>query len=82
MATIEHLLGALVGLNVDNVLVEVDGEEIPILDGSALGFVYLLGSAGLRSLNIPREGSKDCPAAGVQPGWKAYCRVPLQWVAY
>lgn len=58
VATIEHLLGALVGLNVDNVLVEVDGEEIPILDGSALGFVYLLGSAGLRSLNIPRKVAK------------------------
>ena len=42
----------------NNVLVEVDGEEISILDGSALGFVYLLGSAGLRSLDVPRKVAK------------------------
>lgn len=58
VSTIEHLLGALVGLNVDNVLVELDGEEVPILDGSALVFVYLLNSAGLRSLEVPRKVAK------------------------
>jgi len=55
VSTVEHLLAALVGLEVDNVLVEVDGQEIPILDGSASVYVYLINSAGIRVLDRPRE---------------------------
>jgi UDP-3-O-[3-hydroxymyristoyl] N-acetylglucosamine deacetylase len=47
IGTVEHLLGALYGLGIDNVRVEVDGPEVPVLDGSAAPFVYLLRSAGL-----------------------------------
>ncbi len=50
IGTIEHLCAALVGLGIDNVKVEVDGPELPIMDGSALPFVALLRSAGLREL--------------------------------
>jgi len=58
VSTVEHLLAALVGLDVDNVIVEVDGEEIPILDGSASVYVYLINSAGVRHLDRPRRIAK------------------------
>ena len=47
ISTIEHLLSAIAGLGVDNCLVKVDGPEVPIMDGSASSFVYLLKSAGI-----------------------------------
>jgi UDP-3-O-[3-hydroxymyristoyl] N-acetylglucosamine deacetylase len=47
VATVEHLLAALYGLGIDNVRIEVDGPEVPVLDGSAAPFVYLLRSAGV-----------------------------------
>ncbi len=47
VGTVEHLCSALFGLRIDNVRVEVDGPELPIMDGSAAPFVYLLRSAGL-----------------------------------
>ena len=49
VSTIEHLLAALVGMEVDNVLIEIDGEEIPILDGSAEPFVEALEKTGTLS---------------------------------
>lgn len=55
VSTVEHLLAALVGLEVDNVIIEVSGEEIPILDGSASVYVYLINSAGIRLLDRPRR---------------------------
>jgi UDP-3-O-[3-hydroxymyristoyl] N-acetylglucosamine deacetylase len=58
VSTVEHLLAALVGLEVDNVIVEVDGEEIPILDGSASVYVYLVNAAGIRRLDRPRRIAK------------------------
>ena len=48
VSTIEHVLSALTGLQIDNVLMEIDGPEMPILDGSALGFVEVLEEAGPR----------------------------------
>jgi UDP-3-O-[3-hydroxymyristoyl] N-acetylglucosamine deacetylase len=55
IATIEHLLAACAGLELDNLLVEIDGLEIPILDGSAAPFVQLLKQAGRRSQSAPRR---------------------------
>jgi UDP-3-O-[3-hydroxymyristoyl] N-acetylglucosamine deacetylase len=49
VGTVEHLFAALFGLGVDNVRVEVDGSELPIMDGSAAPFVYLLRAAGIRA---------------------------------
>lgn len=46
--TVEHLLSALAGLGIDNVLIELDSTEVPIMDGSANTFVFLLQSAGIR----------------------------------
>jgi UDP-3-O-[3-hydroxymyristoyl] N-acetylglucosamine deacetylase len=55
IGTIEHLLAALAGAGVDNVLIEVDGPEVPIMDGSAAPFSFLLECAGIASLNTPRK---------------------------
>ncbi len=55
VGTVEHLLAALSALGVDDVLVEVDGPEVPVLDGSAAPFVMLLHEAGLRPLAAPRH---------------------------
>lgn len=53
--TVEHLMAALAGLSIDNVLVEIDAEEIPILDGSAKIFVELLQKVGVEEQSQPRE---------------------------
>tara|TARA_B100000886_G_scaffold106401_1_gene70961 strand:+ start:393 stop:1313 length:921 start_codon:yes stop_codon:yes gene_type:complete len=53
VSTIEHLMGALFGLGVDNALVEIDNEEVPILDGSAKLFINEILSVGLESSNQP-----------------------------
>jgi len=54
-STAEHLLAALRGLNVDNVVIEIDGPEVPIMDGSAAGFVEALDQAGLTARALPRR---------------------------
>jgi UDP-3-O-[3-hydroxymyristoyl] N-acetylglucosamine deacetylase len=53
VSTIEHLMGALLGLGIDNLLIEIDNEEVPILDGSAKIFVDKILSAGLALSNAP-----------------------------
>mgnify|MGYP000285755161 FL=1 len=47
VSTIEHLMGALFGLGIDNVLIEIDNEEVPILDGSAKQFIKEINRAGV-----------------------------------
>jgi UDP-3-O-[3-hydroxymyristoyl] N-acetylglucosamine deacetylase len=53
--TVEHLMSACAGLGVDNLYVDITAEEIPILDGSAASFVFLLQSAGIELQNAPRR---------------------------
>ena len=53
VSTIEHLMGALFGLGIDNVLIEIDNEEVPILDGSAKLFIEKIISAGIKQSNSP-----------------------------
>src|SRR5262249_55761578 len=55
VSTVEHLLAALSGVGIDNLRVEVDGPEVPILDGSAGPFLYLIKSAGIRILEEPKS---------------------------
>lgn len=55
VATVEHLMSALSGLGIDNAIVEVDGPEIPIMDGSAASFAYLIRSAGIIEQNAPKR---------------------------
>ena len=53
--TIEHLMSACSGLGIDNLYVDITAEEVPILDGSAASFVFLLQSAGIALLNAPKR---------------------------
>ena len=53
VSTIEHLMGALFGLGIDNALVEIDNEEVPILDGSAKEFIEKIISSGLKVSEAP-----------------------------
>ena len=55
VATVEHLMSALAGLGVDNVYVDLDGPEVPIMDGSASSFVFLLQSAGIVAQNVAKR---------------------------
>ena len=53
VSTIEHLMGALFGLGIDNALIEIDNEEVPILDGSAKEFIEKLIISGLKQSQVP-----------------------------
>ncbi len=55
VSTIEHLMSALHGMGVDNAIVEVDCDELPILDGSSLEYVRNIEEAGLKSLNVEKK---------------------------
>ncbi len=55
VATVEHLMSALAGLGVDNIYVDLDGPEVPIMDGSASSFVFLIQSAGITQQNVAKR---------------------------
>ncbi len=55
VATIEHVMAALNGMSVDNVLIEIDGPEAPIMDGSAIKYVEAIKKAGIIELEEPRD---------------------------
>ena len=58
ISTIEHLMAALWGCGIDNVIIELDGPEVPIMDGSSKPFVFLIECAGTKILDIPRKTIK------------------------
>jgi UDP-3-O-[3-hydroxymyristoyl] N-acetylglucosamine deacetylase len=78
VATVEHLLAALHGLGVDDARVEVNGPEVPVLDGSAAPFVILLHEAGLRPLAVPRMHLRVREAVEVVHGAKRARLVPAE----
>ena len=53
--TIEHLLSACAGLGIDNLLIDINADEVPVLDGSAASYVFLLQSAGIELQNAPKQ---------------------------
>ena len=55
IATIEHVMAALAGGGIDNLLIEIHGPELPIMDGSAWPFVFLIECAGVVELEAPRR---------------------------
>ncbi len=55
VGTIEHLMSALRGLNIDNARIELDGAEVPIMDGSAQAFIDAIQTAGIKQQNSPRR---------------------------
>lgn len=68
IATVEHLLAAFAGLGIDNALVEVDAPELPIMDGSAGPFVFLIQSAGIAVQDAPRLYLRVCKPVRVEEG--------------
>jgi len=70
VGTVEHLMSALAGLGIDNVHVDVDAAEIPIMDGSAAPFVFLLQSAGIEEQNAPKKFIRVRKAVEVRDGDK------------
>ena len=55
ISTIEHLMSALSGLHIDNIKIEIDGPEVPIMDGSSIKFVDLIDKTSIKSLNKKRK---------------------------
>ncbi|WP_018414963.1 UDP-3-O-acyl-N-acetylglucosamine deacetylase [Teredinibacter turnerae] len=55
VSTVEHLMSAMAGLGIDNAIVEVSADEVPIMDGSAGPFVFLIQSAGIQEQNAPKK---------------------------
>jgi UDP-3-O-[3-hydroxymyristoyl] N-acetylglucosamine deacetylase len=74
VATIEHLMAALRGLSVDNVVVEIDGPEMPIMDGSSRPFVEAVDQAGLVTLKSRRRSIKVLKPIRVEMG-RAYAEL-------
>lgn len=70
VGTVEHLSSALAGLGIDNCYVDVDAPEIPIMDGSAASFVFLIQSAGIVEQNAPRRFVRVKKAVEVREGDK------------
>ena len=76
--TVEHLLAALVSLGVDNVIVELNQPEVPIMDGSAASFVYLVHEAGLKRLTRPRRYLKVLHPVSLTQGEKSIALYPSE----
>jgi UDP-3-O-[3-hydroxymyristoyl] N-acetylglucosamine deacetylase len=74
--TVEHLLAALSSLGIDNVLVELDHREVPVMDGSSAPFVYLIQEAGVKVLQAPRRYLKVLRPITVSRGDKLMSLYP------
>jgi UDP-3-O-[3-hydroxymyristoyl] N-acetylglucosamine deacetylase len=70
VATVEHLMSALAGLGIDNLYIDLDGPEVPILDGSAAPFVYLLQTAGIEIQNAAKRFMRVKKTVRVEEGDK------------
>ena len=76
VATIEHLMAALAGLEIDNVLIEIDGPEVPVMDGSAAPFVFLIECAGTLEQEAPRRAIKVLKPVNVGEDGKSASLAP------
>ncbi len=74
--TVEHLLAALTSTGVDNVLVELNSPEVPIMDGSAAPFIYLIQEAGVKRLAAPRKYLKIVRPIAISRGDKRIALYP------
>jgi UDP-3-O-[3-hydroxymyristoyl] N-acetylglucosamine deacetylase len=66
--TVEHLMSACAGLGIDNLYIDITAEEVPILDGSASSFVFLLQSAGIVEQNVPKRFIRILKSVEVREG--------------
>ena len=76
IGTVEHLMSACSGLGVDNLIVEVDGPELPILDGSSAPFVQVLGNAGLKAQSAAQRFIRILEPVEVRMGAKRAALLP------
>jgi UDP-3-O-[3-hydroxymyristoyl] N-acetylglucosamine deacetylase len=76
IGTVEHLMAALAGAEIDNVLVELDGPEVPIMDGSAAPFVFLIECAGVTEQDAPRRAIRILKQVTVGDGEKSATLMP------
>src|SRR5256885_8769277 len=74
--TVEHLLAALVSMGVDNVVVELNSPEVPIMDGSAAPFIYLIQEAGVKRQQTPRKYLKIVRPIAISRGDKRIALFP------
>ena len=74
--TVEHLLAALVSLGIDNAIVELNSPEVPIMDGSAAPFIYLIHEAGVKDLVAPRRYLKVLRPISLSRGDKRIALYP------
>ena len=74
--TVEHLLAALTALGIDNVVVELNHPEVPIMDGSSAPFVYLINEAGVKRLQAPRRYLKVLRPIALSQGDKRIALYP------
>ena len=70
ISTVEHLSAALAALGIDNLIVEVDAPELPVMDGSSHPFIYLLQSAGIEELNAAKQFIRVKKTVRVEDGDK------------
>ena len=70
ISTVEHLLAAIAGLGIDNLVIDVDSPEVPIMDGSALPFVYLIQSVGIEGQKAPKRFLRILKTIRVEDGDK------------
>ena len=66
--TVEHLMSALCGLGIDNIVIDITAEEVPILDGSSSSFVFLLQSAGVQMQKAPKKFIRVLQSVEVREG--------------
>ena len=76
--TVEHLLSAMAGLGIDNAYVELSASEVPIMDGSAGPFVFLIQSAGLEEQDAPKKFIRILREVTVEDGEKRATFVPFE----
>ena len=76
VATVEHLMAAFAGCEIDNAIVEIDGSEVPVMDGSAAPFVSLIDCAGIVEQSAPRAAIQVIKPIGVSDGQRMASLAP------
>ena len=76
VGTVEHLMAALAGLDVDNIVVEVNGPELPIMDGSSEPFAFLIECVGVQELSAPRRAIEILKPVSIRYEEKSAALIP------
>lgn len=78
IGTVEHLMAALAGAGIDNALIEVGGAEVPVMDGSAAPFLFLIDCAGVAQQDAPRKALRVLKSVTVVDGDKSASLMPSE----